>query len=212
MAPSKKSELAAVVSAPPPAAEPVVKEEAATEPAVGGGDAVESTVTLLDKLTLAIKSYTDLIADHKAFIERLKGAQTNLKAVQKDVIALQKQAAKPGKKQRAQGGSDGTPRPLSGFEKPVSISPELAEFLGEAADVQISRTDVTKRINAYIKENELRNPDNKRIILPNEKLAKLLGTDQMSPAPEITYFNLQSYTSKHFNTAKAAAAPAPSNA
>ncbi len=60
---------------------------------------------------------------------------------------------------------------------------------------QIARTEVTRALISYIKENNLQNKSNKKIILPDEKLKFLLGINQEQ---ELTYFNLQKYMNKHF--------------
>ena len=66
----------------------------------------------------------------------------------------------------------------------------------------ISRTDVTKRINIYIKENNLQSEleGNKSIITPDEKLEKLLQTKSPENASKgpLTFFNIQKFLSPHF--------------
>ena len=57
----------------------------------------------------------------------------------------------------------------------------------------MARTQVTKELNNYIKENNLQNPDKKTFINPDEKLKKLLKTDQ-----SFTYFELQKHMSHLF--------------
>jgi len=46
-----------------------------------------------------------------------------------------------------------------GFAKVCSLSPQLQEFLGEP---ELPRTEVVKRIWAYIRENSLQDPSNKK--------------------------------------------------
>jgi upstream activation factor subunit UAF30 len=53
----------------------------------------------------------------------------------------------------------------------VHLSADLAEFLGTD---RMPRTEVTKRIWAYIKENDLQDPSDKRKILCDEALEKVL--------------------------------------
>ena len=82
-----------------------------------------------------------------------------------------------------------TNKTASGFAKPTKISSELCKFMGKEEGTEIARTDVTKYIIAYIKENKLGQSKN---IKPDEKLQKLLGIKE-----EITYFNIQKYMNKH---------------
>lgn len=52
------------------------------------------------------------------------------------------------------------------------LSPELAELLDAT---EFSRPEVTKHIWEYIKANNLQDPKNKRMIVPDAKLAKIIG-------------------------------------
>ena len=86
--------------------------------------------------------------------------------------------------------------PRSGFYKPVGISTDLAEFIEVKDDALVSRLDVTKKICQYIKEHELQNPADKRIIVPDDKLGSLLTYD--SEKGPLTYFALQKLLQPHF--------------
>lgn len=93
-------------------------------------------------------------------------------------------------------------RKPSGFVKPALISPELATFLNKPKGSEMARTDVTREINAYIKEHNLQNPENRRFINPDAKLRKLL---KLGKTDELSYFNLQKYISPHFTKVEATA-------
>ena len=60
----------------------------------------------------------------------------------------------------------------SKFMKPMKISAELAEVVGKGP---MPRTEVTKKLWAYIKKHKRQDPDNKRNIVPDEKLSKVFG-------------------------------------
>jgi upstream activation factor subunit UAF30 len=62
-------------------------------------------------------------------------------------------------------------RKIGGFGGPVQLSTELSIFLG--GEISLPRTEVTKRIWAYIKENNLQNPLDKREIICDEKMEAL---------------------------------------
>ncbi|KAJ3697091.1 hypothetical protein LUZ61_000796 [Rhynchospora tenuis] len=64
------------------------------------------------------------------------------------------------------------PRQGKGIMKPRPISAELQELVGAP---EMARTDVIKAVWAYIKENNLQDPEKKRIIVCDEKLKKVLG-------------------------------------
>jgi chromatin remodeling complex protein RSC6 len=48
----------------------------------------------------------------------------------------------------------------------------------------------------YIDDNNLKNPEKKTIIIPDEKLMKLLG-DECKDV-NLTHFTIQKYINKHF--------------
>lgn len=90
----------------------------------------------------------------------------------------------------------------SGFAMPSLLSAELYQFLGIKEGELVPRTDVTKMLNNYIVENGLRDEQDKRTILPDEKLKKILNcTDD----DYVHYFNLQQFLKHHFIKCETAA-------
>lgn len=85
----------------------------------------------------------------------------------------------------------------SGFMKPVKISSEMALFTSWDSSNLYSRVDVTKFLCKYIKDNTLQNPEDRRQILCDEKLASLLKIDTANSAP-LTYPGLQQHIQQHF--------------
>jgi len=81
----------------------------------------------------------------------------------------------------------------SALLRPKRVSEELRAFLALGADEMISRPEVTKRISAYIKEKGLQHPDNKKVIVPDDKLKNLL-----KPTADLTYPSMQSLLSPHY--------------
>ena len=63
-------------------------------------------------------------------------------------------------------------KPNAAFMKPVTPSPALAEIVGSRP---IPRTEVTKRLWAYIKKNKLQDPKNKRMIKADAALKVVFG-------------------------------------
>ena len=86
-------------------------------------------------------------------------------------------------------------RKPSGFAKPCKISKELSTFMNKNEDELVARTDVTKYLIDYIKKENLQNKDNKKQIIPDVKLKKLLV---IKDNDELTYFNIQKFMNKHF--------------
>lgn len=61
----------------------------------------------------------------------------------------------------------------SAITRKCELSEELAEFMGKE---KASRAEVTKAIWAYIKKHDLQDPDNRRMILPDDELAPIIGS------------------------------------
>ena len=83
----------------------------------------------------------------------------------------------------------------NGFNRLQEVTPELRSFLGLADDERISRSDVTKRINAYIIEKGLKHPDNGKFIVLDDALKNLL---RPKADEQISYLNIQKYLSPHY--------------
>ena len=79
-------------------------------------------------------------------------------------------------------------RKSDGLSRPLTPSPELAAITGSD---QIARSDVVSKMWAYIKKNNLQNPQNKREILADDKLEKVFGTKK------VTMFEMNKHLSRH---------------
>ena len=79
--------------------------------------------------------------------------------------------------------------PTSKFMKPMKLSEELQEVIGKGP---MPRTEVTKKLWAYIKKHKRQNPENKRNIIPDEKLSKVFGGKK-----EINMFDMTKKVNKH---------------
>ncbi len=79
-------------------------------------------------------------------------------------------------------------KPNAAFMKALTPSAELAAVIGATA---VARTEVVKRLWAYIRKNNLQNPKNKRNILADDKLKKVFGKN------EVSMFELAALIGKH---------------
>ena len=178
---------------PEPVAEktaaPVVNEMVSTETPVVK-DAVDTVSTKMTEFSAKIQQLTGLFSTLK----------NDFKTLEKSVSREMKAAQKASAKKRQNSGN----RKPSGFVKPALISDELATFLGKESGTEMSRTDVSKEINAYIVAHKLKDVNNGRIIHPDAKLTKLLKVEKND---ELTFFNLQRYMKPHFAKAGETVAP-----
>ena len=58
----------------------------------------------------------------------------------------------------------------SGLTKPMKLSAELADIVGKK---EASRAECIKQLWAYIKKNNLQDPENKQFFNPDKKMAKV---------------------------------------
>ena len=152
-----------------------------------------------DIVTAPTNTVSDYAEEFTHLLGQLRTLQTTLKDLTLYTAKLEKRVAKDqkavqkrvnGKRKRAPG--TGTP---SGFSKPGKVSDELRTFLKLGKDELIARTEVTKRINAYCKDNKLQGEKDKRILKADKTLTKLL---RLKKGDELTFFNLQKYMKVHF--------------
>jgi chromatin remodeling complex protein RSC6 len=147
-----------------------------------------------------------------AVVEKLKDAQskfnTEIKEITKEAMAAVKAAGREikdaKKRKRSKKPEDMTPeekkawearRANNAFLKPRLLTPELCTFMGLPHNSLRSQTDVTKFVATYVKSHNCFDPANKRRIIPDAVLAKLL---KCTDKDTVTYLNLQSYLKNHF--------------
>ena len=126
----------------------------------------------------------------------LETIQTEIAALRADVKSLVKLVRKVKSVQDDPTGEMAKARAANnGFNRKQEITPKLREFLALPAEELISRSEVTKFVNAYIIEKGLKHPENGRQIILDDKLRDLLAP----PADVVvTYLNLQKYLSPHY--------------
>ena len=77
------------------------------------------------------------------------------------------------------------------------ITPQLAEFLQEPANKKMSRTEITRKIDAYIQQNHLQDVMNPTNIYPDKKLMTLLLSAFTLNHKMITFEMLRDIISNH---------------
>jgi upstream activation factor subunit UAF30 len=95
--------------------------------------------------------------------------------------ATAKKAAAPKKKSAR--------KPNAAFMKPLNPSNELAEIVGASA---LPRTEVMKKVWAYIKKNNLQDAKNRRAINADDKLKAVFGGKK-----QVTMFEMTKLVSNH---------------
>ena len=205
--PKKARKSNAKKSTPAPEPEPVVV--APPEPVVVEPVVASTTEPATETVELTLdEQFKDILTRIQEFRNLATGLVADVRKLQKNVNKQVRESNKKNKRRRVTSGD--SKRPPSGFAKPSLISDTLCQFLGQPSGTEMARTEVTKYLTKYIKEHQLQDSANKRIINCDSALASLLN---VQPSDEVTYFNLQRYMKPHFPksaSALAAAAAAPS--
>lgn len=205
---AKKTEEVAAPAPAPVVAAPVATETkkvarktaAKTESAPAPAPVVAAPVATTTEATTEVPQQT--VGDEiKGMISSLNGLRevistlhAQLKKLDKRVHREIKDARKRRRRTAPAVDANGEAKParLSIFEIPTRLSDDLCNFLGKAKGSEMSRSNVTKAVTTYIKDNNLKN---KHDIKPDDKLRKLLAVPQ---GEALTYFNLQKYLNKHY--------------
>lgn len=87
-----------------------------------------------------------------------------------------------------------TKKTQSGFSKPCKITATLAEFASWDPEIPRSRIEVNNLLCTYIRENNLQMDQDKRVIVPDARLAKLLNFEVDSG--KLNFAEMQKYISK----------------
>merc|ERR1712079_863429 len=78
----------------------------------------------------------------------------------------------------------------AGLTKPMKLSAELGDIVGKK---EASRAECIKQLWAYIKKNNLQDPENKQFFVPDKKMAKVFGSDR------IRAFGMAKFLSAHLS-------------
>jgi chromatin remodeling complex protein RSC6 len=148
-------------------------------------NAEEEAANLLEAFEGIVNSLTVIKTQISTVQQKMKVLE---KSVKKQIKGLNKEVTKKKNKNKSN-------RQPSGFAKPTKVTKELCEFMNKDEGTEIARTDVTRALVSYIKQNKLEDATNSKIISPDDKLKELLGLQDGS---ELTYFNIQKYMNKHF--------------
>jgi hypothetical protein len=132
-----------------------------------------------------------------ALVAKIDACVSDLQEVRRFSRIVDRAVAKMAKRKIKRSPNDQS-RP-SGFTLPVKILPKLTMFLNDLRVHKglatktpgecIARTDVTRLVTEYIKTNDLQDPEEKKIIVLDGKLAALFDEEVGS---RVTWFKLQS--------------------
>jgi len=144
------------------------------------------------QITPSIESqFNSLIQDLTCFKSQLHDIQSKFRLLEKTVTKELKNRTRQEKKKVVK-----VQQP-TGFTKPALVSDELCIFMNKPNGTAVARTEVTKFITDYIRDNKLQDMALRKRIIPNDTLRKVLHIK--SDDEELTYFNIQKYLNIHFS-------------
>jgi chromatin remodeling complex protein RSC6 len=137
----------------------------------------------------------DFGEDFEEILQNLGQLKKNITVIQNQIKSLEGRVKREQAKQ--QKNKQKKKKATSGFAKPTKISEELCEFLGKEKGTTMARTEVTKYLHNYIRDNALQVESNKTLIIPDTNLKNLLHLNS-DEVKEIHFFSLQKYMNQHF--------------
>ena len=162
---------------------------------------------VLAEVTKELSTSEQIEQDFSSIVSKINDLKNLQNTISLELRKLQKNIGrhiKDNKRKKKRVSDPNKPkRNPSGFAKPAPLSSELCDFLEKPYGTEMARTDVTREITQYIKKENLQDENNRRIILPDEKLQVLMKFPKGDEP--ITYFNLQKYLAVHFIKKEASA-------
>jgi chromatin remodeling complex protein RSC6 len=162
------------VPAPAPAPTPVVEVAAVVAEHVEEvNETYDSVMTVLREKMTARDSLDKEVRTLLQYLDRLHAREV-----------------KVGKSRKSHPKKDRAP---SGFAKATAVPEPLRKFLKLGADVELPRTEVAKQIYSYVREQNLRDKDDRRIIHPDASIRKLFT---LKEGETLDFKNFQKQLSK----------------
>lgn len=197
----KKSSKSTKTTASKKVSKPVVTEPVVVESVVNEPVVVEPVVNVVsDSVSVESVQESSVLDDIDTALSQVSAVRSQctticavLRSIRTRHVREVKAAQKEGRKRNQKA------RKPSGFTKPSLITDRLAQFIKmvtkEDPGQLVARTQATKVITQYIRENNLQDKDNGRRIIPDAELMDLLS---LNKGDELTYFNLQTKINHHF--------------
>lgn len=198
---TKYPECKGIVNIPKKGEDYIPESEMPPCPAIGCPGRITAKKSRFGKIFYSCSTFPDC----NVIVNNLEDLQTKYSNFQRTPYEKKFKKGKPGAKTTAKSTSKTKAttkakskkeaKPKTARKMPsVTLSQELSDFVGAK---EMSRGDVTKAIWAYIKEHNLQDDKDKRIIVPDEKLAKIFGSKD-----PVNMFKMTGLLSKQMKSSK----------
>lgn len=181
-------------------------------------EAIEKLLPSVDLQTTGLKKFMKILSKElggedlkprKAFIKEALTEAMNREDKQEEEDDDEEEAAEEEAEEdddEEDGGKKPAKKGNSGLKAAKEISNKLAKFLGKPKGTSMARTDIVKSLWAYIRENDLQNPDNRREIVLDDAMKKVFGCERF------TMFTMNKYIGAHIDPFKPVDLSSPSPA
>ena len=161
----------------------------------------EPVSTVTTESTDNIKSYQEIATELEELQKQKIQVDREIRNLEKDLHKAHHREVKSAKKnKRKVDNPNGEKKQPSGFNKPSKVPIEFCtQPWGCEKDEMVPRTHLTKMVYDYIKENNLQNPDDKRIIHPDDTVRKLFS---IPDGINLEFKTFQTYMAKLYNKRK----------
>lgn len=170
--------------------------------------AVPEPVSQNVESTTTSETFDAAFKDIEGIMKEFKGAVSRLRQLKREIVSMEKSLRvheeRRARRKRAALDENGNKR-KNGFSLDNNlISDELADFIDYERGKPISRSEVTRRLTAYIKTHDLQDKDDRRrVILDSEagqKLKTLLSdiVDKDGNPTQLTIITLNKFVNKHY--------------
>ena len=154
------------------------------------------------------EAFDSTFRDIEKTLKEFKTAVAKLRQLKREIVTMEKSLRKheerKARRKRASLDEYGNKR-KNGFSLENNIiSDELCEFIGHPKGSPISRSEVTRRLTAYVKEHNLQDPEDKRYVnLDTDagvRLKNLLSevVDKENNPCRLTIITINKFISKHY--------------
>lgn len=152
--------------------------------------AVEVAAVVAEHVEEVNETYESVMTVLREKMTARDALDKEVRTLLKSLDRLHAREVKVGKSRKSHPKKDRAP---SGFAKATAVPEPLRKFLKLGADVELPRTEVAKQIYSYVREQNLRDKEDRRIIHPDASIRKLFS---LKEGETLDFKNFQKQLSK----------------